>query len=68
MTIKDIQARLDEIKSHGNEENYEESHPLEDQLYIDFIEWVASLKMGDISKKANRILMARRFGFTRWYS
>lgn len=74
MDIKIIQSRVAEIGviAEGEEVDNEEGHYLEDQLYIDFIEYIATTdNLPSISKlklMAQEVIKAKAIRFTRWYA
>lgn len=69
MTIKDIQDRIDHIKSIVHDD--EVAHGREDKLRADFIKYVGTLENNtdvNLAQKARLVLTTNDIEFTRWYA
>lgn len=69
MNIKDIEDRVKSID--GCQRDDEEAHSREDNLYYDFIEYVASSSGHDGAKlreMAKAVLETKDINFHRWYA
>lgn len=65
MIAEDAKKRIDEIRSRRSDDA--SAHPMEDELYHDFIREV-SLRKDELGKIARIILKSEKIKFKRWYS
>ena len=63
MNMKDIENQVEMIRLAAGDD--EIAHTLEDSLMVEFIEYVATLKL-PIGIKARKVLETRRIDFARW--
>lgn len=74
MDIKIIKDRVAEIGVPGKEEEGDNEcrHIMEDELYIDFIEYIAKTdnlpNISQLKLMAQEVLKAKDIHFTRWYA
>lgn len=66
MTIEDIKDRIKGIKKFSLDS--ERAHSMEDGLYIDVLEFIASSECNDPEHFAREALKARKLKFDRWYA
>ena len=68
MTIEQIRARIEEIRS--NKSDPDKAHTLEDELLWDFVRYIHSTgnKDGLLKEKAELILTSQDIEFQRWTS
>jgi hypothetical protein len=64
MTLEEIQKRIDAIDAIADDD--ESAHSLEDQLYTDFINYVASINNESLAAKAKLVLSTQNIEFSRW--
>lgn len=65
MTTEEIKAKLMAINADSGDP--EEAHGMEDELYVDFVKYVASLDdLSSLSEKAKLVLSSRYIRFPRW--
>jgi lipase chaperone LimK len=65
MTTEEIEKRLEQIKNMAGDD--ESAHGAEDDLYREFIAYVASLdSLPSLSAKAKLILTTKDINFARW--
>ena len=65
MSIEDIKARIDDIREVAGDD--EAAHSREDELYADFIAFVAKEPMSwGLADKAKLVLSTRDLKFERW--
>lgn len=64
MTREEIEARIKEIKNRSHDD--EIAHSLEDQLYENFIEWIAESAGNEAGELAELVLTTREISFARW--
>lgn len=63
MTVEEIKARVGKIDRYKCDD--ESAHALEDELYLDFIKWVAAKGGVKASTKAKEVLKASEIKFSR---
>jgi len=68
MTIREIKERIKAIEEAQKEDIYEGGHRAEDDLYLRFIEYVATGKGKNLKKKAKLILSTKDLPFERFYA
>lgn len=66
MTTTEIQDRIEKIENLSHDP--ECAHSAEDALYVDFIKYVESLGIPELSDKAKQVLTVDAMPFTRWYA
>jgi len=64
MNIKEAEDKIALIKQLSGDP--EAAHSEEDQLYHDFIFYIASAHLGEVSRIANTILKTKDIKFVRW--
>jgi hypothetical protein len=64
MTLEEIQKRVAAIKEMAGDD--ESAHGAEDQLYSDFIAYVATLDNHSLAQKAKLVLSTAELRFSRW--
>lgn len=65
MNLKEIKARIDDIREVAGDD--ETAHAREDELYADFIAFVAENPMSrGLADKAKLVLSTRDLKFERW--
>ncbi len=64
MTLDEIKKRIDEIKEIAGDG--EVAHKLEDELYLDFIRYVAGGNGEDLEEKATFVSSTQGIEFFRW--
>lgn len=65
LTFEQIKARVKEIPTLDNET----AHIREDELYIDFIKWVAESSTDPLARvHAQEVLKANDLDYGRWYA
>ena len=69
MRLEDIQERVEQIKDLCQEGDDEQCHGLEDDLYVDFVKYIANSIVDEkLSEMAKAILKTRDFNFDRYCS
>jgi hypothetical protein len=63
MTKEQIIKNVKEIK--GSQHDAEAAHSMEDSLYLEFVEYVATLPI-PIAEKAKEVLKTQYIEFSRW--
>ena len=66
MKLKEIKERLKEIEKVKDDP--ESAHAKKDDLYRDFIKYVASINDTFLKEKAIEVLKVEKIDFDRWYS
>ncbi len=61
----DIKKQIQGIKNEID--NPEEAHELEDELYLNFVQYVAKLDIPKVSNQAKLILTTQDLWFSRWF-
>lgn len=72
MTYKELNDRLEDIRilSEGKQcDTHPMAHQMEDNLYRDFISYVAELdkNLPTLAEKAKMVLSTKEMKFSRWY-
>lgn len=66
MTLDEATIRVAKIRDLENDS--EIAHGREDDLYLEFIQYVSSLDIPDVSNVAKVILRTQDMPFERWYA
>lgn len=67
MDIEEIEYRIEKIKQADKDEDDERAHAKEDELYLDFIQYVAkSSKDPELASKAKMLLETQELEFLRY--
>ncbi len=69
MNVDTVEARIDQIREVGDC-NPEIAHEMEDQLFMDFIEWVAEKQPApaEAATVAKAVMKVLDLDFPRWYA
>lgn len=65
MNIDSIRSEIKDIEDMSH--NPEVAHEMEDDLYTDFIQFIANSSNNEFSKLAQEVLKAKEINFRRWY-
>ena len=66
MTLEQIQNRLLMIEIHSADD--QAAHEMEDALYLEFIQYVATLDIPSLAGKAREVLKTKQINFQRYTS
>ena len=68
MNRQDIEKALAVIRANADDDDDENAHRLEDELYRDFIHHVADTTAGELAECAKLVLSSWDMKFSRWYA
>ncbi len=66
MTIKDVRAKLKEIRAKAAEGDYEAAHSKEDDLFEAVLRYIAKDPVGELALLAGEALKSKRIKFGRY--
>ena len=68
MTQSEIELAVKEIRERAKAGDYEVAHSLEDELYWEFVKYIAKTDNVVAAKKAKMVLKTQKIVMSRWYA